>query len=55
MSNLSCEQTAIPITILFLQKLRRLAGSKLAMQKFYLQRFNLKKLNEAEGKEHYQV
>jgi hypothetical protein len=40
------------MTIWFLQKLSRLAGSKLAMQKFYMERFNLKKHLEAEEKEH---
>jgi hypothetical protein len=33
----------------------RLAASKRAKQKFDVERYNLKKLNEVEGKEQYQV
>jgi hypothetical protein len=33
----------------------RLAVSKQTTHKFHMERFNFKKLNEAEGKEQYQV
>jgi hypothetical protein len=33
----------------------RLAVSKQTMHKFHMEKFNLKKVNEVEGKEQYQV
>jgi hypothetical protein len=58
MSDCSGEQTVICNTnrYLMVAKVRvRLAVSMFTMHGFHMEKFNLKKLNDAEGKEQYRV
>jgi hypothetical protein len=55
MSNHSGQQVVIWTTIWLWKVRERLALSKQIMHRFHMQRLNLKKLNEVEGKEQYNV
>jgi len=55
MFEVSGELTVILITIWWLQKLKRLAVSQQAVQKFDGERLNLRKLNELEVRKQYQT